>query len=76
MSQAGRHRLGPSPRRHCRALPAVQARLQSGNLTRHVSPHGAWRVRPSLAVGTGLLAALAGGWLTAGQAVAQQLSHR
>ncbi|MDQ6874433.1 MAG: hypothetical protein M3042_05125 [Actinomycetota bacterium] len=76
MSQAGRHRLGPYPRRPCRDIPQVLARLQAGELTRHVNRHGAWRVRPSIAVGAGLLAALAGGWLTAGQAVAAQLSSR
>lgn len=75
-SRGGRHRLGPSHLRHCRNIPEVQARLDSAYRSRHASDHGNWRVRPALAVGAGLLAALTSGWITSGEALAQQLTNR
>jgi len=53
----------------------VKARLDGAEpLTRHASGTGAWRIRPALAVTAGLLVALVSGWLTAGDALAQQLT--
>lgn len=73
--RGGRHRLGPPDLRHCRDFPTVKARLDGTEpLTRHASGTGAWRIRPALAVTAGLLAALVSGWLTAGDALAQQLT--
>lgn len=78
-SRGGRHRLGPSHLRHCREIPEVEARfLGVGGVgrTRHASEAGTWSVRPSLLIGAGVVAALTSGWFTAGEALAQQLTHR
>ncbi len=75
-SKGGRHRLGPSHLRHCREIPQVQARLDGVGRTRHASEAGTWAVRPALAIGAGVVAALTSGWLTAGEALAQQLTRR
>ena len=75
-SRGGRHRLGPSHLRHCRHIPEVEARLNGFDLSRHASEEGTWRVRPALAVGAGLTALLTSGWITTGQALAQQLTNR
>lgn len=75
-SRGGRHRLGPLHLRHCREIPEVQARLAGVGRTRHASEAGTWTVRPALAIGAGVVAALTSGWFTAGEALAQQLSHR
>lgn len=74
--RGGRHRLGPSPLRHCRQIPEVQARLAGGDRCRHASDQGTWRVRPALVVGAGLTALLTSGWIMTGEALAQQLTHR
>lgn len=72
-TRGGRHRLGPPHLRHCRHIPGVQARLNSGDRRRHASEQGTWRVRPALAVGAGIVALLTSGWITTGEALAQQL---
>lgn len=73
-ARRGRHRLGPPHLRHCRQLPAVQARLAGGDRTRHASGKGTYRVRPAYAVGVAVAAAVLSGWFTAGEALAQQLA--
>lgn len=74
--RGGRHRLGPSHLRHCRHIPEVQARLTNGDRNRHLSAEGTWRVRPALFIGAGLTALLTSGWITTGEALAQQLTNR
>lgn len=73
---AGRHRWGTPGLQYCRTRSSVHDRLERGEFTRHATPTGRRRLRPTLAIGFGAaVAALVGGWFTAGQALAEQITH-
>lgn len=74
---AGRHRLGQPGLRHCREIPAVQARLGMVRRTSHAAPPPTG-IRPKHIVGVAAAtgAAVVGGWLaTSATAIADILTR-